>query len=132
MVCLHVEDELVLGPFFLEGLLVLDLGGAHLEAIAKHYAIGLTPALAALIRSDDPNDPIARQALAYGTDQNEMADIAWQGAVPGAWGMFDESSPYYITPQEAGYPAHDREKASHSHVFGNYFTAACGWPDARD
>ena len=34
------------------------------------------------------NDPIARQALAYGIDQNQMADIAYQGAMPGAWGMF--------------------------------------------
>ena len=57
------------------------------------------------------DDPIARQALAYGTDQDQMADIAYQGVVPGAWGMFDESSPYYITPEEAGYPKHDVEKA---------------------
>jgi lysine 2,3-aminomutase len=34
---------------------------AELEAIADRYAIGLTPALAALIRPDDPADPIARQ-----------------------------------------------------------------------
>jgi lysine 2,3-aminomutase len=34
---------------------------AQLEAVAKRYAIGLTPALAALIRPDDPSDPIARQ-----------------------------------------------------------------------
>jgi lysine 2,3-aminomutase len=33
----------------------------ELEAIAKRYAIGLTPALAALIRPDDPTDPVARQ-----------------------------------------------------------------------
>src|ERR1700761_2474317 len=33
----------------------------ELEAVAKHYAIGLTPALAALIRPEDPADPIARQ-----------------------------------------------------------------------
>src|ERR1700744_2316589 len=31
------------------------------EAVAKRYAIGLTPALAALIEADDPADPIARQ-----------------------------------------------------------------------
>ena len=33
----------------------------ELEAVANRYAIGLTPALAALIRSEDPSDPIARQ-----------------------------------------------------------------------
>jgi len=33
----------------------------ELEAVAERYAIGLTPALAALIRPDDPSDPIALQ-----------------------------------------------------------------------
>jgi len=36
---------------------------AELEAVADRYAIGLTPALAALIRPDDPADPIARQFM---------------------------------------------------------------------
>jgi lysine 2,3-aminomutase len=34
---------------------------SELEAVAQRYAIGLTPGLAALIRPQDPNDPIARQ-----------------------------------------------------------------------
>jgi lysine 2,3-aminomutase len=34
---------------------------SDLEAVAKRYAIGLTPALAALVRPEDPADPIARQ-----------------------------------------------------------------------
>src|SRR5271163_4073072 len=34
---------------------------AELEAVAERYAIGLTPALAALVRPEDPADPIARQ-----------------------------------------------------------------------
>jgi lysine 2,3-aminomutase len=33
----------------------------ELKAVAKRYAIGLTPTLAALVRPEDPNDPIARQ-----------------------------------------------------------------------
>jgi lysine 2,3-aminomutase len=33
----------------------------ELEAIARRYAIGLTPALAALVRSEGPSDPIALQ-----------------------------------------------------------------------
>ena len=33
----------------------------ELEAVARRYAIGLTPALAALVRPEDPSDPIARQ-----------------------------------------------------------------------
>lgn len=32
-----------------------------LEAVAERYAIGLTPALAALVQREDPSDPIARQ-----------------------------------------------------------------------
>src|SRR5271165_5254438 len=35
----------------------------ELEAVAKRYAIGLTPALAGLIDKSDPADPIARQFL---------------------------------------------------------------------
>ena len=34
---------------------------AELEAVAHRYAIGVTPALAALVRPRDPADPIARQ-----------------------------------------------------------------------
>ena len=33
----------------------------ELEAVARRYAIGLTPALAELIEPEDPADPIARQ-----------------------------------------------------------------------
>ena len=36
-------------------------GFKELEAVARRYAIGLTPALAALISRGDPADPIARQ-----------------------------------------------------------------------
>jgi peptide/nickel transport system substrate-binding protein len=57
------------------------------------------------------DDPLARQALAYGTDQDAMAEKAYHGALPGAWGLFADTSPYYISPQEAGYPAHDVQKA---------------------
>ena len=41
------------------------------EAVARHYAIGLTPALAALVRPEDPSDPIARakrDGSLYGND----------------------------------------------------------------
>ncbi len=34
---------------------------AELDAVATRYAVALTPAVAALIDPDDPNDPIARQ-----------------------------------------------------------------------
>ena len=34
---------------------------ADLEAVANRYAIGLTPALAALVQPEDRSDPIARQ-----------------------------------------------------------------------
>ena len=35
----------------------------ELEAVAERYAIGLTPALAGLVRPDDPADPIGRQFI---------------------------------------------------------------------
>ena len=40
MVGLHVEDELVLGPFFLERLGVLDLFGVDLVAVAEDLVEG--------------------------------------------------------------------------------------------
>lgn len=42
-----------------EAGLVADVAG--LEAVAEKYAIGITPAVVALIDRDDPSDPIARQ-----------------------------------------------------------------------
>jgi lysine 2,3-aminomutase len=48
-----------------EDLIEAGLAGSErlpeLEAVAKRYAIGLTSALAALVRPEDPSDPIARQ-----------------------------------------------------------------------
>jgi lysine 2,3-aminomutase len=41
---------------------------ADLEAIADRYAIGLTPAFAALIDPEDPADPIARQFMPDGRE----------------------------------------------------------------
>jgi len=41
---------------------------AELEAVAKRYAIGLTPALASLIGTGDPADPIARQFVPDGRE----------------------------------------------------------------
>ncbi len=40
----------------------------ELEAVAKRYAIGLTPALAGLIAKGDPADPIARQFVPEGRE----------------------------------------------------------------
>ncbi len=34
---------------------------ADLERVAEHYAVAITPAMAALIDPADPHDPIARQ-----------------------------------------------------------------------
>ncbi len=41
---------------------------AEMEAVAERYAVGLTPALAELIRRDDPADPIARQFIPDGRE----------------------------------------------------------------
>src|SRR5437868_3394898 len=41
---------------------LLDAGRlGDAEAVAKKYAIAITPAMAGLIDRDDPNDPIAKQ-----------------------------------------------------------------------
>jgi lysine 2,3-aminomutase len=51
---------------------------ADLERVASRYAIAVTPAIAALIDPDDPNDPIARQFIPTGEElsarPNERAD----------------------------------------------------------
>jgi peptide/nickel transport system substrate-binding protein len=57
------------------------------------------------------DDPLARQVLAYGIDQQEISATAYQNAFPAAWGMFDEDSQFYISREEAGYPAHNLETA---------------------
>jgi lysine 2,3-aminomutase len=51
----------------------------ELEAVAERYAIGLTPALAALVRPGDPADPIARQFI---PDGRELARDAAESADP--------------------------------------------------
>jgi peptide/nickel transport system substrate-binding protein len=57
------------------------------------------------------NDVVARQALAYAIDQDRLSATAYRGTFPGAWGMFDAGSPYYISKQDAGYPQVDGAKA---------------------
>ena len=57
------------------------------------------------------DDPIARQALEYGIDQQQMSAGIYQGLFPAAWGMFEESSQYYISRKDAGYPERDISKA---------------------
>ena len=51
---------------------------AALERVAAQYAVAITPALAALIDSEDPADPIARQfvpdTVELDLDPNELAD----------------------------------------------------------
>jgi peptide/nickel transport system substrate-binding protein len=57
------------------------------------------------------DDPVARQALAYAIDQPKLATSAYHDAFPGAWGMFEPGSAYYISKQEAGYPEPDAGRA---------------------
>src|SRR5262249_19319110 len=57
------------------------------------------------------NDPIARQALASGIDQDDLSRLAFDGTSPPAWGLFEEGSPYYVSRAEAGYPTLDVDKA---------------------
>jgi peptide/nickel transport system substrate-binding protein len=57
------------------------------------------------------DEPLAREALKYGIDQRKLAATAYQDAFPGSWGMFEESSPYFISRADAGYPEPDPQKA---------------------
>jgi len=57
------------------------------------------------------DDPLARQVLAYGIDQEKLSNTAYQGAFPGAWGMFEPGSPYYLSRDQIGYPKPDVAKA---------------------
>jgi peptide/nickel transport system substrate-binding protein len=57
------------------------------------------------------DDPLARQALAYAVDQPKLSSTAYKDTFPGAWGMFEPGSPYYISKQEAGYPEPDAARA---------------------
>jgi peptide/nickel transport system substrate-binding protein len=71
------------------------------------------------------SDPVARQALAYGIDQQQLSTTVYGGVFPGAWGMFEQSSPYYIAKKEAGYPEHDASKARQ---LAEQYQAAHGMP----
>lgn len=57
------------------------------------------------------DDPVARQALAYAIDQETIAEQAYDGMYPPAWGNFEEGSPYYISREEAGYPEPNADRA---------------------
>jgi peptide/nickel transport system substrate-binding protein len=57
------------------------------------------------------DDPLAREALATGLDQQELSETSYRGAFPGAWGPFSEGSSSYISKEEAGYPKYDPARA---------------------
>lgn len=57
------------------------------------------------------DDLLARQALQAAVDQDKISAQAYQSAFPGTWGMFEKGSPYYISREEAGYPAPDLTRA---------------------
>lgn len=58
------------------------------------------------------DDPLARQALAAGIDQEEIAQTLFSGAYPAAVTPFGEASPFYVDPTELGYPEYDLERAT--------------------
>jgi peptide/nickel transport system substrate-binding protein len=57
------------------------------------------------------NDPVARQAIATGIDQDVLAETSFLGALPGARGPFTPESPFYVPPDELGYPEYDLARA---------------------
>jgi peptide/nickel transport system substrate-binding protein len=68
--------------------------------------------IVALNTAKEPfNDPIARQAIQLGLDQDELAATSYNNAYPAAYGPYAPGSPFYVTPAEAGYPAHNVDKA---------------------
>lgn len=66
----------------------------------------------ALNTSQPPfDDPVARRAIATGLDQDRLSETSYQGALPGARTPFSEDSPFYVPPDELGYPEYDPEEA---------------------
>jgi lysine 2,3-aminomutase len=63
----------------IEGGLAPASALADLEKVAARYAIAVTPDIAALIDSDDPDDPIARQFI---PDVAELVELSGENADP--------------------------------------------------
>jgi len=57
------------------------------------------------------NDPIARQAIQLGLNQDELSTTSFDGAYPAARGPSTPGSPFYLSPADAGYPPFDPVKA---------------------
>jgi peptide/nickel transport system substrate-binding protein len=55
------------------------------------------------------DDPIARQAVAYGSDVPTLSEQAYAGIFPPVTGVFSENSPYYVKPDN--YPTYNPDKA---------------------
>jgi lysine 2,3-aminomutase len=70
---LRTADELVAAG------LVPETARAEIAAVAERYVIGISPAMAALIDPDDPDDPIARQFL---PDPRELVQLPVERADP--------------------------------------------------
>jgi peptide/nickel transport system substrate-binding protein len=57
------------------------------------------------------DDPLARQAIIAGLNQQDLAETSYSNAFPPAFGPFPENSPAYLNRADAGYPAYDPAKA---------------------
>ena len=55
------------------------------------------------------DDPIARQAVAYGSNVPMLSEQAYLGIFPPVTGVFSDNSPYYVKPDN--YPTYDPEKS---------------------
>lgn len=71
------------------------------------------------------DDPVARQAFATALDQSTLAETSFGGAFPPAWGPLGEGSSAYLSPADAGYPAHDPSRATE---LAKQYAAAHGQP----
>jgi ABC-type transport system substrate-binding protein len=71
------------------------------------------------------DDLLARQVLAAGINQDELAAVLTDGVWPPAWGNFEPDSPFFISPEEAGYPLADPMRA---HALADQYRQEHGQP----
>jgi peptide/nickel transport system substrate-binding protein len=102
--------DLTTPPAFQQAAAASERG--ELQLVSDARAEGDESILAMNTAREPFDDPLARQALAHGLDQEELATATGNSSFPPAWGMFEPGSPYYISKEEAGYPVHDLAKAA--------------------
>jgi peptide/nickel transport system substrate-binding protein len=81
----------------------------EVQIFTSQLAEGAKTLMALNLAAPPFDDPIARQAVAYGIDTATLSDTAFSGIFPEVDGPFSENSPYYV--EDHGYPKFDTAKA---------------------